>query len=74
MSGKALQYHQIYDPTRLNSRLFKFTLPDGESAFMEIFTIPKAGLGESAPRKPTRSQTIQTITAAATTNINNYLK
>ena len=71
--NKVLQAHEIYDPTRVNSRLFKFILSEGETAFMQIFIVPKAGLGEAVPKKPTKNQVVQTITEAANTNIYSYI-
>lgn len=71
--NKAIQVHEVYDPTNINSRMFRFDLEDGQRAFMQIFIVPKSGLGESIPKKPTRRQTIEVITEAANTNINNYV-
>lgn len=68
--GKHLKTHEVVDPTRQHSRAFRFELPNGEIVIMELTTIPKSfSLEQIMPVKPSYTQVIQAITAAAKTNI-----
>ena len=74
MTGKHITNHEIADPTRLHSRAFRFPLPDGHTAVIEITIIPSSfSLLRPALQTPTNSQVIQSFNAAAATNITNFL-
>lgn len=71
---KALQQHEVRDPTRQHSRAFMFKLPNGETACMELCIIPKSKdiLDPQTPHRPTNNQVIQTLNAASRTHIQTF--